>query len=349
MKGANPFTPWGAGPREFTGRKPEIEMYGSFLKAIGGNRPEVLLVSGAPGGGKSALLRRLSQESAKAGVLAPLVSAGDGERFPSLLSKLSSELLAYAKEKAGGGALSDRMLSGLKSAAGGEDMLLSFARMALRHAEGMVLLVDDADRLGKPDELSAFVARIMKAATAERLKFGFLLSFSEGFRGFNAMGRGMRLGPFEEHDLREMVDNALKKGPPKMGEECFRTIISESGGNPLVARTICWVIYDRLPDNEKVITQRHYLTYYPAVMSTLSREFFDRLYLELPASEREVLRAFASAGKPAYISDVARALGKRHATTLALRLLERGQLVRVDRGLYRVFTKLYGRYVLQRG
>jgi hypothetical protein len=348
MKGANPFTPWGAGPQDFIGRKPEMEMYGSFLKAIGGGAQEVLLVTGAPGCGKSALLRRLGQESGRARVFAPIVSAGDGERFPSFLSKLSSELLAYAQEKAGEGALSERMLSGLKSASGGEDMLLSFARMADRHAEGMVLLVDDADRLGRPDELSAFVARVMKAAVAERLKFGFVLSFSEGFTGFGAMGREMRLGPFEEHDLREMVDNGLKKGP-KMGDECFRTINSESGGNPLVARTICWVIYDRLPDNEKTITQRHYLTYYPAVMSTLSREFFDRLYLELPSSEREVLRAFAAAGKPAYISDVARVLGKRHATTLALRLVERGQLVRVDRGLYRVFTKLYGRYVLQRG
>jgi hypothetical protein len=348
MKGANPFTPWGAGPQDFIGRKPEIEMYGSFLKGIGAGMPEVLLAAGAPGSGRSALLRRLQQESAKAGVFAPLVSAGDGERFPSFLSKLSSELLAYAQEKEGEGALSDRMLSGLKAASGGEDMLLSFARMALKHAGGVVLLVDDADRLGRPDELIQFVARMMKAVTAERLRFGFLLSFSEGFGGFSAMGREMRLGPFEEHDLREMVDGALKKGP-KMGEECFRTLNSESEGNPLVAKTICWVIYDRLPDNEKIMTQRHYLTYYPAIMSTLSREFFDRLYLELPASEREVLRAFASAGKPAYISDIARTIGKRHATTLALRLVERGQLVRVDRGLYRVFTKLYGRYVLQRG
>lgn len=348
MKGTNPFTLWGAGPRDFAGRKPEIEIYRSFLKAIESSRSMVLLVAGSPGSGRTTLLRRLGQESEKAGMFAPLVSAGDGERFPSFLSKLASELLAYAEEKAGVGVLSDRMLSGLKSAARGEDILLSFARMAGRYAEGMVLLIDDADRLGKPDELSAFVARIMKAAMAERLKLGFVLSFSEGFAGFGSLGRMMRLGPFEEHDLREMVDSALKKGPPRIGEECFRTINNESGGNPLVAKTICWVIYDRLPDNEKIITQRHYLTYYPAVMSTLSREFFDRLYLELPASERDVLRAFAAAGRPAYISDVARTLGKRHATTLALRLVERGQLIRVDRGLYHVFTRLYGRYVLQR-
>jgi predicted transcriptional regulator of viral defense system len=81
----------------------------------------------------------------------------------------------------------------------------------------------------------------------------------------------------------------------------------------------------------------------------MGRDFFDRLYSKLPRSEREVLRAFAELGKPANISDIARKIKKRHATTLALRLAERGQLERVDRGLYRVFNRLYGRYAMERG
>jgi predicted ATPase len=349
MRGPNPFTPWSAGNADFIGRKPEMDMYGSYIKEIAGGRPELLLVSGAPGIGKSALLRRFSSESEKTRLFAPLLACGEGERFEPFLSRAASALVGYAEEKASEGMLTERTLSSLKGAAGGEESFLSFCRMATRQAEGAIMLIDNVDSLRDPGALSSFLTTMTKAAIAERLRLGFVASFTEGFAGFRGTGREIRLAPFDEHGIREMVESALKKGPPKMGEECLHSIVNESEGNPYVAKTICYVIYDRLPEREKIITQRHYLTYYPAIMGTLSREFFDRLYLGLPPSEREVLAAFARAGKPANISDIARAVGKRHATTLALRLVSRGQLLRLDRGLYKVFTKLYGRYVLQRG
>ena len=81
----------------------------------------------------------------------------------------------------------------------------------------------------------------------------------------------------------------------------------------------------------------------------LARELFDGLVQQLPEAERKVLKAFAESRGEAHITDIAKKLKMRYATTLALRLEERGQLVRIDRGIYRVFNRLYGKYVMQRG
>jgi hypothetical protein len=350
MRGPNPFTSSGAGLADFRGRKAELEICSEMLKGVAAGRPGIMDVSGSPGSGKSALLRRLRDEAEGRGFFSLIVSAGDRESSSSLLSDMNAELLNYADGKAAEGRISQRVASAIRAAAGGGFFLLPFARIAGRHSEGLVLMIDDADSLRDAGSLAALLSGALDEAERDGLKLGLVLSSASAIPGLGERVRNAPLGPFEEHDVREMVEGALKKGPPKMGEECLRSVVEESEGNPRVATTICRVLYDRLPEKEKIMTKRHYITFYPAIMGVLGREFFDPLFRNLPPSEREVLRAFAaSEGRPSHISDIARRIGKRHATTLAMRLEARGQLVRVDRGLYKVFTRLYGRYALQRG
>jgi hypothetical protein len=162
--------------------------------------------------------------------------------------------------------------------------------------------------------------------------------------------RRMELGPFGEHEAREVVEKALKKGPPKMGEECLLSVLADTGGNPRLFKAVCFIIYDRLRDNEKIISKGHYLAYLPQIMGSLSRDWFGAMYQETPASERAVLKALASGDEGMHVSDIAKRLRKPLGPITALvgRLRGRGQVVRIDRGRYRVFSKLYGRYVAQR-
>ncbi len=350
MKGPNPFTPYVASPLEIKGRKIEMDMFGGFLNDIASGKNRSLLVSGMRGGGKSEFLRRLQIESERIGFFSPIVNIGMDERFDSFVSKLLSGFLRYAEMSYAENGLSNHALVSLKTQLkeGKEDFFLSFIRSSNRHSEGLIIFIDDADRLKDNEELIAFLSKYRILAQNNHLKLGFVISYTRAYGSLLDFGKQITLHALEEHEIRELVESGLKKGPPKMGEECLRSIIEESGGNPLILKTILQVIYEKLPDKEKVITQGHYLAFYPTIMGTLSRDFFDGLYQSLPGSEKEVLKAFAEEGNAAYVSDIARKIGKRHATTLALRLVERGQLVRVDRGLYRVFTKLYGRYVMQR-
>jgi len=347
MKGPNPFYQWGR-EKEFEGRKTEMEDFRAALAQLTAGKSFAILLRGFPGSGKSALLRHMQHESEHNRFFAPVTGVSEGEKTDSLLNKIKAEMINYAGEKVGEGLINERTGANLRKLEKSE-FPFSFARALSRSTEGIVIIIDDADGLKDPEKLGEFVAVSLRKAEREKIKLGFVVTSTKSISSLERPAKTMRLPPLQEHDIRNLIGLALKKGPPKMGEECIKSIMEDSEGSPKIAKEMCRIIFDKLPDKEKIITKGHYLAYSPAIMSALGRDFFDRLYSKLPRSEREVLRAFAEVGKPANISDIARKIKKRHATTLALRLAERGQLERVDRGLYRVFNRLYGRYAMERG
>jgi hypothetical protein len=339
MQGPNPFLLWVQDPKELIGRKNETNLYKSILKEIAARRKISILIKGNPGMGKSLLLMRYAQLAEKEGFFAPLIRAGR-ENHNSIVAKLKSQMKNYLMEKAAIGSITERAISKLEF---GDDFIVEVAKTSQRYGEGLIVLIDDFDLLKEPEKLISMIKSVNNKG--KTLRIGWVLSSKTYYEGIDVK---IDLLPFDEHDVREMVEKALKKGPPKMGEGCLSTIFEESEGNPQVARSTCYVIYEKLSEKEKIISRKHYIMNKSAIMSLLSRELFDGLYEPLPESEKKVLLAFAKAGGRAHISDIAREISMRHATTLALRLVERGQVVRIDRGIYKVFTKLYGKYVQQR-
>jgi predicted transcriptional regulator len=109
-------------------------------------------------------------------------------------------------------------------------------------------------------------------------------------------------------------------------------------------------MYEKLGDKEKVITKGHYLNYLPQAMELLANEWFGRVYNEIPNAERDVLKVLAREFEGMKISEIAKKLRKPLGPVSALvrRLVDGGQVVKVERGHYRIFCMLYGKYVLQR-
>jgi hypothetical protein len=210
--------------------------------------------------------------------------------------------------------------------------------------------MDDIDGMKKADEALAEIPGILKTIW-KRKALSFVVSATREFRIRADVVSNMVLKPFSEHDARELVEKALKEKKLKMGEECFRSIMADTYGNQKLFKSVCRYIFERLRDDEKVMTKGHYLAYLPYIMSMLSRESFGRMYQETPPAEREILLELAEEDKGMHVSDVAEGLGKPlgPVTALTKRLLDRGQIVRIERGKYRVFSKLYARYILQRG
>ncbi len=333
MKGPNPFAPWLDDSEALCGRKEEMRAFASFMQAASSMQTGALAFWGGPGSGKSALLRVLRGEAEKAGLAAPLVRAERNEGEADLCGKIADELPAPGGMPAARARDFEALSAGLGRAAKG----------------GAVVFIDDIDRMRKPG------AALKSLVAAARRGYGrrpvsFALSMTGEPSGGSEFLRPLALRPFGEHEARELVEKALKKGPPKMGEECLQSILSDSGGNPRLMKEICFTIYGRLRDNEKVITKGHYLAYLPQITGSLSREWFGRMYHETPHSERAVLAAIAGQEGGMHVSDVAKTLKKPLGPVTALvgRLLESGQIVRVDRGKYRVFARLYAKYVLQR-
>ena len=334
MKGPNPFVPWEEGLGSIYGRKEETRIFNSFANAASSKQGAGMLIIGGPGLGKTFLMNHFRHRAEKNGLLAPYVKVEKGEDAKAVVGKIHHEL---------------SLLPGFKGGPAPKTFKGLIEKTERFGKFGTVFFIDDVDHMKKVDEAVSKIVRTLKSGWGKK-KAGFVLSSTREFRiTYELMGI-MRLKPFDEHDARELVEKALKKGPPKMGEECLHSIMAGSNGNPRLFKTICRHIYDRLRDNEKVMTKGHYLAYLPHIMSMLSREWFGGMYQETPEAERQILRVLAKSDEGMHVSDIAKKLGKPMGpvTALTRRLLDRGQIVRLDRGKYRIFAKLYAKYIVQR-
>lgn len=335
MKGPNPFLPWEEDLSRIYGRKEETRIFNSFVNAASSKQGGGMLVVGGPGLGKTFLMRYFGQQAEKNGLLAPYVKAEKGEDSYAVVAKLYQELM---------------LLPGFKKGKAPKTFRGLVEQTEKPGRFGTVFLIDDIDNMRKADEAVSGILRTLKSAWGKK-KAAFVMSSTKEFKVKSELLSILKLKPFDEHDARELVTKALEKGPPKMGEECLHSIMAGSSGNPRIFKTICRHIYDRLRDNEKVISKGHYLAYLPHIMSMLSREWFGGMYQETPETERHILRVLAKSDEGMHVSDIAKKLGKPlgPVTALTKRLLDRGQIVRLDRGKYRIFAKLYAKYVTQRG
>jgi hypothetical protein len=291
---------------------------------------------GEPGVGKTAMLKHFGHLSRKNGVLAPYVRIEKGESMEMVLDKLYHEAHSWPG-----------IVLKSKDAPASFEELLGNVESDSKHF-GVIFFLDDIDKMKKaPETVSAIEDAVKK--TWEKGNISFVMSSVKDFKVQPGMKK-VELKALEDYEARDLVEKALKKGPPKMGDECFNSIMNDTNGNPLLFKTVCHYIYERLRDNEKVISKGHYLAYLPYILSMLSREWFGRMYQETPSAEREILLMISKNEKGIHVSDIAKELEKPlgPVTALVKRLLDRGQIAKIDRGKYRVFSRLYGKYVIQR-
>ncbi len=324
---------WGERTADLGGRKLELMMFRNFLDALAGGEPQALIVQGSRGTGKTALLKRFVDEAESRGMHTVFVQAEKGEKEV----ELAVDAIGHLEEK------HPHKIKLVSTLAEAGRML---ADEAAEKETVAVIFVDDADRLHKASET---VSRIVDGW--RRLKIsgaGLVVATGKELGDFGA--EQMKLAGIEQMDAQDLVHRALKESEVKMSDECVNLILRDTGGNLRLFKTVCWYVYEMLKGNEKVITKGHYLAYLPSMMSLLSRESFGSIYYDTPEAERKVLGIIASKEEGMMVSDIAGALKKPlgQVTSLVKRLVERGEIVRVERGKYKVFSRLYGKYVGQK-
>ncbi|VVC03042.1 AAA ATPase domain protein [Candidatus Bilamarchaeum dharawalense] len=322
MKGPNPFA-WNPESFEAFGRKIEINIFASFINATASKQPGVLLIFGSRGTGKTTLLKNFKHEAERGGLFCPLIRIEKGEKEMDLIEKM------FPDEKKP------------------ED--LEAALNKLDRENGSILFIDGMDNLENAEYIAKKIAKKINMNWNKKAVSVVMSSISE-LKISQEGARIIYLKSFDQHSMLEMIEHALGKNSLKMGDECLNSILEDSGGNPKLARMICWYVYEKLKENEKIITKGHYLAYLPYIRDMLYNDWFGQIYNETPKAEREILRALALERDGMKISEISKKLKKPLGpiSTLAKRLLERGQIIRLERGKYKIFAPLYGRYVLQR-
>lgn len=379
LKG-NPFIKEAISPLDISGRRKEIYELTSPLDNVIAGRNMVIEVYGPAGIGKTLFLKRARVIAEKSRCLAVYIRIHGKEQLRSIVKKMLEETVegctaliaqkiiplrlekflkeydARVRKRLGSNKFSPEDVKKRSS-------LLEHAREAYsasRHfvneagavynkiresVRALVFLLDDLDKGLVVRKSYETIARMSEDLENAHVPCLFVISSSskqlveEGYRRIELTG-------LSEHDIRELIERLLKPTKIKIGEECLKELIADSEGNPTILLTACRVLFDKLSEKEKLITKGHYLANRSAIINALGDEIFDEGYGLASPAERMILKLMAT-GETMHVSDIAKKMKKplNTVTRLVLRLVESGNLVRAKRGQYRIFNRLYGKYI----
>jgi hypothetical protein len=347
MKEPNPFVPWDES--RIIGRREHFKAFEDFLGFVSAGNSGMFVLRGVPGSGKSSMIRKLREESLHHGFFSPAIRAEKNEKMDRVVKGLFQELDNEIMEKADTGTLPHEKADAFSKQknVGTFRMLINNLWKTLGHSlTGVVFYIDDFDNVRKNEEMLRHIANV----AAERRNIGFVVTTTKRLRRLPENTQELELGPVEEYEFRDYIAKSLKK-EPKMGDECIKSVYDDSGGNPKLLKQVCWILYDRIKEGEKVITKAHYTANMRNIMSFLARDWFGRMYASASTQEKTVLKILARARKPLSVKESAKQLNKPMGpvATLLLRLDAKGQIIKVERGKYRIFSGLYAKYIRERG
>ncbi|MFH1222243.1 MAG: AAA family ATPase [Candidatus Micrarchaeota archaeon] len=336
----NPFLPWGM-PSTVMGRKEELRIVSAFVSHISNGKTMLLLLRGAPGMGKTVLLKAANNQAAELKMLRCFVKAPAAAN--ALLREIHAELAAAVSDLSDAGEVTFEAARKFQEERP-ETFAALFSGLKKATVKKPLLIV-----VAEVDDMRMAEAALNDAARALESQTGVGILFSTAKKLYPPPGEMyVELHPVDEHDFREYVEK-LTKGRARIGEECLKSIYRDSGGNPKLLQLTCWYLYDSARENEKIITQAHYVAGQRGLLSLLSHEWFSRQYAQTSDAEKKVLRQLARLGE-ASVTDIAKSMNRSQGpvATLLLRLEERGDVVKVKRGIYRLFAPLYASFVSER-
>ncbi|MBI5223307.1 DUF2791 family P-loop domain-containing protein [Candidatus Micrarchaeota archaeon] len=336
MEGTNPFVIWGENPLTIVSRKEEIRTFESFCKKVLSRQLAIMAVSGSIGSGKSFLMSRFIHDAQKQGILCLTISLSTHDSQDSIIKKLLLDLPPRYEDIFSHTAKLTSLSEGISRI------------LANLHKEdfGVIIFVDNLNTHSRANSIVDELIQFERKLNSHH-PLGLVFSSLKPLEEEDCIN--LTLAGFSNSEASELVETALKKSTLKMGHECVSAILEDANSNPRVFKSICWFLYDHMRPNDKIITKGHYLAYQSSIITFLARDWFARLYDEIPASERTILLSLARSpgGKP--VSEISRELGRPLGQTTSLidRLCTRGVILRVSRGKYSIFCNLFGRYVIK--
>ncbi|MBI5227712.1 ATP-binding protein [Candidatus Micrarchaeota archaeon] len=313
------------------GRKKELSHLKVDMEQLSAG---VELLVGPSGIGKSAILKFLKKESQRKGMGVVYVKVEIGEAEGDIADKVLRQLTSGKEKK----------YSGIKT----------LVRAIAGHGphEPLAILIDDME---KSKNAPAIISSLLRIAGQNKGRVIFVISST---LHYDEIENQMVLANLNKHDIEELIEKDLRERNLKMGEECFNAIVNDSSANPRIVNIMCGQLYETLAENEQMISKAHYLEQLDEIMNNLESEWFGQLYAQSSESERKILKALAEFAETARyaepdaqrISEISKKtrMGQGPLMALVRRLLESGQVVKLGRGEYGLFAKIYGQYILQR-
>jgi type II secretory pathway predicted ATPase ExeA len=379
---SNPFNRGIPDPTEIVGRYEQIKVFRSYLDATINRKPISMSVIGIRGIGKTTLLRKYENIVESSNGIAIRIDMLEGDDLESMCKKILYELSVKIREKSMLKILSSKIGRFLKSYSieikynefglkietvrDKEQILSTVLKEKLievwknvgNEVSSIVFLIDESEYLENITGALMFLRNVFSRLAEFNCGYTIVLSgkltfhkkMSELFSPLTRYFHPLELGPLTESEVKELIDSELAKTSIEMSDKCLKLILQESQGHPYVVVTMCWVLYDRLPQSENVITELHFKACSESIMGMLSRELFRGMYEKTPEYERNVLNQIAKFGGYLTTSKISEMLGVRSTTIgpALARLVDRGCLIKPSRGKYQIFHPLFARYIMNK-
>ena len=228
-----------AGRRVFVGREGELSVLEAAAAAARRGEPQVVLVEGEAGAGKSSLLARFAAGLAGAAVV---LRAGGDEAELLLPYGVVSQLVASARGAGGRpGLLAAELSDRVDPLAVGADLLVWLSQCC-RGQQMALVLVDDLHWADGPSARALLFA--VRRLQADRVlvvvsaRPGELARLGEGWLRFLAgdyRAGGVRLGGLGPEEVTAL-SRALRAG--ELTRRAVSRLLEETGGNPLYCRAV---------------------------------------------------------------------------------------------------------------
>jgi hypothetical protein len=354
----NPFIKDTIDQADIVGRKDELAAIANAIDSTIGGMNILLAIIGPKGVGKTMLLRRAQLIANRSKCLSVYIRMRRRENVANFTKRLLEETIERCID-----AVSQKILPLRFEKFFSNDALIAKSRITEQNAveefsntiatiynkiknslNALVFLIDDFDK--GDGENATVLSKISSQLEKNKVRCLFIVSTTSQFF-INEHYKIIEVKGLTEHEMRELINKLLQQTKIKIGEECMKSLIDDSEGNPAVLLTACWVLFNRVSEKEKLITKGHYIANRSAMMAALGMEIFDEIYENTSLTEREILKLMASE-ESMRVSEISKKMRKPLGviTRLILRLMKSGNVVRLERGRYKIFNRLYGKYLL---
>lgn len=384
--GHNPFTPRsGQEPKVFLGRAKEIATFKKHLDSTKASRFDHFIVVGGWGMGKTTLLKEFRKAAHARRVLSSFVSVHDykaGDLLGPVIQLLThiprnlpikyDRLKKFGKYLQGVGVTLPVIGGGIeigeaKPFSGDPQELLLEGLVKLwlelkAETDAVVVFLDDVQHYQEVPEILGVLKNVLSDDDILRkTRYLFVLAATDdGWSAFlrknHPVGRYfvpiLRIEPLSKSETLKIIDATLKGTGVTFTHEVQAAVYEYTEGHPYQMQILCSYLFE---NQMKGNVGRDQLDSALAqTIDELGPIILDPLYSYASDQERIVLQAFSPSFKTYGVSElleilkaVNAAASKGPLSTMLSRLTEKGMLIKIERGKYRVVNRLFHEFLVR--
>ncbi len=375
----NPFNPQvPARPDFFVGREPEITQFEKFLVQTISNSPMNMSITGNRGIGKTSLLVKLEALAKEKNCLVVRLSNYEGNvnniiEFSDFISiNIKTEILSKKPMDNGIQKMFD-WASSFKPQIEWNDVKISLEKKQLvqeyfrkrliklweeikKDFKGCVILIDEAESLEKIEGIFQFLREVFQRISMDANymvvlagKLNFPERMSESFSPLNRFFPVHKLESFKYDDIKNYIIKKLKDTTINIEEKAIKIIAEKTEGHPYVLVSMCFIIFETLPENDNIITEEIINRALPKIYLELEKDFFSPMFHPLTPKAKEVLFKICNSikGLDFTFREAMKwtKLDGNYVSPYIQELLRKGIINKPERGKYQLFHKLFIDYV----